>query len=268
MPARKRSLPPRRRVERRERVDVREVEPPGEQLRERVARGRAGSARVAIVPDHGDADGAGVEALRVGADDVPVDAAVATLVDRAVAVDEKVVADVVPAVRLARGRAGSRARSPPPARACRRSCPAVWWTIANRSAGAYCGAGAADRLVRAPGAARHDRRRAGGRERAAAARATTGLRTNVARAARVTRPRRAVPDRDRRPHPDRVAEAPAARGARLGGCRGRAGRPPRAPRLPGAPAPVGDASRGTPPSRCRASGRRRGRSVGGATARA
>ena len=52
------------------------------------------------VPDQRDADRAGVEALRVRADHVLVDAAAATLVDRAEAVDEKVVADVVPAVSL------------------------------------------------------------------------------------------------------------------------------------------------------------------------
>ena len=50
--------------------------------------------------DHRDADGAGVEPPRVRPDDVALDPAVAPFVDGAVAVDEEVVADVVPAVRL------------------------------------------------------------------------------------------------------------------------------------------------------------------------
>ncbi len=52
------------------------------------------------LPIERDSDRAGVESLRVGADHVPVDPAAAALVDRAEAVDEEVVADVVPAVAL------------------------------------------------------------------------------------------------------------------------------------------------------------------------
>ena len=85
--------------ERRDGIDVREVEPPGEELLER-RLGRSRDRRGAERADHGDADRAGVEATGVRADHVAVDAAVAALVDGAVAVDEEVVADVVPAVRL------------------------------------------------------------------------------------------------------------------------------------------------------------------------
>ena len=56
--------------------------------------------RADAVADVGDADAAGVEAERLGADHVARDPAVAALPDLAEAVDEVVVADVVPAVRL------------------------------------------------------------------------------------------------------------------------------------------------------------------------
>jgi hypothetical protein len=81
------------------RVDVREVEPPGEQACERVlgdARWRAPFERA----DERDADRPGIEALCVGADDVPRDPAEPSLIDGSEAVDEEVVADVVPAVPL------------------------------------------------------------------------------------------------------------------------------------------------------------------------
>ena len=61
------------------------------------ARRRGGRPEVA---HHRDAERAGVEPLRVRPDHVPVDASVAALVDRPEAVDERVVADVVPAVPL------------------------------------------------------------------------------------------------------------------------------------------------------------------------
>ena len=83
----------------RRRVDMREIEPPGEQLRERRAGVRRHRQR-AVLAEHRHADGAGVESLRVRADDVLVDAAVTALVDGAEAIDEEVVADVVPAVAL------------------------------------------------------------------------------------------------------------------------------------------------------------------------
>ena len=85
--------------DRRKRIDVRDVEAPSEQADERVTlRGRRNG--LDVVPDQRHADRAGVEPLRVRTDHVPIDAAAATLVDRPEAVDEKVVADVVPAVSL------------------------------------------------------------------------------------------------------------------------------------------------------------------------
>ena len=66
-----------------------------------VSASRAASVSGAqrAVSDHGDADAAGVEALRVRPDDRAVDAARTALVDAPVGVDEEVVANVVPAVR-------------------------------------------------------------------------------------------------------------------------------------------------------------------------
>ena len=52
------------------------------------------------VPEQRDARGASVEAERMSPDDVAIDPAAATLEDLAEAVDEEVVADVVPAVSL------------------------------------------------------------------------------------------------------------------------------------------------------------------------
>ncbi len=76
-----------------------DVQPPCEQLAERALRfGRRRLPRVRA--DDGDADRAGVEALRVRADDVALHPAAAALEHLAVPVDEEVVADVVPAVRL------------------------------------------------------------------------------------------------------------------------------------------------------------------------
>ena len=63
-------------------------------------RSRRRRLRVAVRPDQCDTDGAVVETERVGSDDVLVDTAVPALVDRAETVDQKVVADVVPAVPL------------------------------------------------------------------------------------------------------------------------------------------------------------------------
>ena len=78
---------------------MRDVEPPREQLHERRAR-RRGHRRRPVDPDQRDADRAGVEPLRVRADDVPLDPAEPALEHLAVLVDEEVVAEVVPAVPL------------------------------------------------------------------------------------------------------------------------------------------------------------------------
>ncbi len=83
----------------RQRVDVRDVEAPREQPHQRgsLRLRRSGGGEVA---DERDSDRAGVESLRVRPDHVLVDAAAAAFVDRPEAVDEEVVADVVPAVAL------------------------------------------------------------------------------------------------------------------------------------------------------------------------
>ena len=76
-----------------------QVEPPGEEPFECVL-GRSRRRSLLERADHGHPDRTGVEPLRVRADDVALDPAVAAFVDRAEAVDEEVVADVVPAVPL------------------------------------------------------------------------------------------------------------------------------------------------------------------------
>ena len=73
--------------------------------RQAISRASASSAAFegCVVPvgaDQRDADRAGVEAQRVRADHVAIDPAEPSLEDLAVSVDEKVVADVVPAVSL------------------------------------------------------------------------------------------------------------------------------------------------------------------------
>src|SRR6266550_5241632 len=78
---------------------MREVEAPGQQIRECRARDGGWSAR-AVRPDHGNTDRAGVEPFGVCADDWFVDASVTALEDLSELVDEKVVADVVPTVAL------------------------------------------------------------------------------------------------------------------------------------------------------------------------
>ena len=74
-----------------------DVETPGEQTHERVALRRRRS-RGFEVPDQRNANGADVEALSVRAHHVLVDPPAAPFIDGAEPVDEKVVADVVPAV--------------------------------------------------------------------------------------------------------------------------------------------------------------------------
>ena len=110
----------------------------------------------AVLAEHGDADRAGVEPLRVRADDVPLDAAVPALVDGAETVDEEVVADVVPAVALHvveldrlddRRRLGGRVA----VRAGRVVDDSDTQSRGERRPGAP------DLLVRVPAAARHDR---------------------------------------------------------------------------------------------------------------
>jgi len=81
------------------RVYVSEIEPPGDKTGDRILC-RLGRLRAPVGPDQGDAHRAGVEAKRVRADDVAIDTAEPSLVDGAEAIDEKVVADVVPAVAL------------------------------------------------------------------------------------------------------------------------------------------------------------------------
>ena len=81
----------------RERVEVGEIQPPGEYLDERGALG-GGEPRPVVVAEQGHPDGAVVEAERMGTDDRLLHPAVAALEDLAVLVDEEVVADVVPPV--------------------------------------------------------------------------------------------------------------------------------------------------------------------------
>src|SRR5687767_1629683 len=73
---------------------------PGEEVDEGPLRLR-GRPGIRVVSDRGDAGRLRVEALGVGADDRLAEAAVAALVDAAEAVDQRVVADVIPAVAVA-----------------------------------------------------------------------------------------------------------------------------------------------------------------------
>ena len=75
-----------------------DVEPPGLQASESGPCGWSHGSRV-VVAEQRNSDRAGVEPCRVSADHIPVDATEAAFEDLAVLVDEKVVADVVPAVR-------------------------------------------------------------------------------------------------------------------------------------------------------------------------
>ena len=116
---------------------MREVEAPGEQLHERVLH-RLRRRRGLEVADQRDADGAGVEPVRVRTDHVPRDPAGASLEDVAEAIDEKVVTDVVPAVSLhvvVLDAAHDRRRLG----ACVVFEFAVWWTTASFSFAAYIG---------------------------------------------------------------------------------------------------------------------------------
>ena len=157
-------VPARGHRERLERVDVGDVQPPRQQADESAARCRAQRDRV-VVPEQRDSDRAGVEALCVRADDVPLDPAEATFEDLAVAVDEKVVADVVPAVSahvvdLDRADDG-RGLLP---RIGVRTCGVMDDRVADRARIAR--RSAADQLVRTPCGSRHDRGRDRRSERA------------------------------------------------------------------------------------------------------
>ena len=187
----------------------------------------------AVLADHRDADRAGVEPLGVRSDDVLLDPAVAALVDGAEAVDEEVVADVVPAVPLHvveldrlhdRGRLGRgvpvRARG----------------VVDDREpqVGRERGSRAPDLLVRLPAGARHDRRRTCllQRPRGDAGR---GARDEPGPQA-ADLPAQPVLDPVGAPDPPWVAEPPAVRTGPLGGARVRPVLGLRRRVLPGAPA--------------------------------
>ena len=204
--------------ERRDRVDVGQVEPPRDQALERLHR-RGRRLRRHEVADQRDADAPRVEPERVRADHVPGDAAVPAFVDLAVPVDEEVVADVVPAVRLHvvdvdaahdRGRLGRRVAvrcrgvmddRKPDRRRIERMVPP-------------------QQLVAAPGRTRHDRRRAGDRQ------PPQGLvldRAPDVIGAQAAHPApQAVLDAVGGARPDRAAEPPAARRSSLAGAQVRA----------------------------------------------
>ena len=76
-----------------------EIEPPCQRLLERLDRSSRRCGPTEVTDDR-DAERAGVEALRMSADHVAVDPAVAALIDLPEPVDEGVVADVVPAVAV------------------------------------------------------------------------------------------------------------------------------------------------------------------------
>jgi hypothetical protein len=76
-----------------------DVEAPSEEIG-KCGAGHCRRCGRTVCPEHGNADRARVEPFRVRADHVLVDAAVATFEHLPVLVDEKVVADVVPAVAL------------------------------------------------------------------------------------------------------------------------------------------------------------------------
>ena len=188
------------------------VEPPGEQAGERVSR-RAGHCERAVFAEHRDSDRAGVEALRVRADDVLVDPAAATLEDLAEPVDEKVVADVVPAVsldvvdldRLHDRRRLSRVVA---VRAC---CVMDDRDSERRRDG---GLGADDRLVGLPAGAGHDRRHARALQRPR--RHVRGLAPDEVRSQAGDGARAPILDPVGRPDPPRVPEPPTLRARPLG----------------------------------------------------
>ena len=100
---------------------MRDVEPPGEQVDERRLH-RLRRRRHREVADQRDADRAGVEAHRVGADHVPVDPARRGPRRRCRSGRPGSCSRCRSSRFPSRGRPRSRARSPPPAQACTRSC--------------------------------------------------------------------------------------------------------------------------------------------------
>ena len=118
----------------------------------------------AVLTEDRNANRAGVEALGVSADDVPVDTPVAAFEDGPEAIDEKVVADVVPAVPLH----VVELDRPHDRRRLRRRVPVGAGRVVNhREPDHRCErrCAAPDRLVRVPAAPRNDRRGAGLLER-------------------------------------------------------------------------------------------------------
>ena len=223
-----------RHAQQRQRVDVCDVEAPGEQPDERAARG-SGRGRRVVVAEERHAHRTGVEPLGVRADHVALDAAETALEDLAVLVDEEVVAHVVPAVaphvveldraddrRRLRLRVRVRTRRVVDDRESQRA------RVARRPA--------PDRLARAPGEARHDRGSRGRRERAR--RRGVGRTPDVVR----TQPRhptaKAVLKPVRRAGPVRVAELPRGTASTLRGLSVGSVLGLRSRIAPGAPAPL------------------------------
>ena len=140
----------------RERIDVCQVEPPGEQRDERGLRSRSDSDG-AVVADQRDAGAARVEPHRVRSDHSPRHAAVPAFEDLAVLIDEEVVADVVPTVALD---VVDLDRPHDRRRLARRVAVRAGRVVDDREMDVV-GVGrrpAADRLVRVPLRARDDRR--------------------------------------------------------------------------------------------------------------
>ena len=208
---------------------------------------------VLVRPEERDTDGAGVEPLRVRAHDVAVDAAEPPLVDRPEAIDEKVVADVVPAVPLhveeldpLHDRGRFRSRVAVAARSVVDDREANTRRVARRAA--------TNLLVRTPRRTRDDRRRHG--------RGRRSQRDERLRAPHQVRPDpRHVSDRTclnaiRLADPPRVAETPPLRPP-LARPRVRAVLGLRRTGPPRAPLPVLRIGFGRGPSRSRASAPRR-----------
>ena len=232
-------------------------------LHERIDRGgrRLDGAEVA---HHRDAERAGVEPAGVRPDDVAVDAAGATLVDRAEAVDERVVADVVPAVALdvvELDRAHDRRRLEPRVRVR----PGGVMDVRHPERVRVARLALHDRLVRLPRRARDESRDAG-RGDDAEGHLRDGA-PDRQRAGPVTRPTRPHLDGDRPTHPDGCPDAPAATRATLGAA-GSPARPRRASstgsRTTSARSPPASGAR---PAPGRASGSRRAGTVSPAARR-
>ena len=224
----------------RERIDVGDVEPPGDQVRQRPLRSLR-KRGVTEVPDHRDADRPGVESLGMRADHVALHAAVPPLEDLPVAVDEEVVADILPAVaphvvQLDAANDGRRLLGRVVVRA---GCVVDDRHAQSRGVG---GRPALDPLVRLPAKPRDDRRRAGERNRAGGHELdrtpdVVGTQAPDARG-------RAPLDPIRGPGPHRPAQMPAPGQAELGALlvrqRVRVGSLPATPPTRQAPCPEAD----------------------------